>query len=124
MLNKSSAVVLNTLRSLLSGSAYEVFKVAEIFSALPVTAELSEEELKNEIAFLNDGEYISVKYQDDDEICLAVMPKGRQRFDGEEQENAKTDRRHDLFVYSFFGGFFGGLIAVTVAVVLLLTGAV
>ena len=69
---------------------------------------------------LFDHEYISVKYQDDSEICLSPLPKGRLVFENKlEQEIEKEKTRKSYLIYSFLGSFFGGISVTLFAIILL-----
>ena len=121
MLDKKTATVLNMLADQV-GYSYKVVKKQQLIGALPSKYNLTEEELVAVIGFLKDNEYLTVKYQDKDEICLALSVKAESYLSGymsgEEQPSVKTKVAKGqawlLVASTFIAAFLGALAAVLI----------
>lgn len=115
MLDRLSAEVLN----IINGNVYDGgYTVLEIDGIAKQTSDknATAEQICECLDCLRDKEFISVKYQDDREVCLSALPKGRAFFEKKlEDEMEKQSKKQKYFVYSFLGGLVGG---VTTAVVI------
>ena len=117
MLDKKTATVL-TMLSHEVGYSYKVVKKQQLLAALPKKQSLTEEELVATIGFLKDNEYLTVKYHDKDEICLALSVKAESCLSGEAEPSMKTKMTKGqawlLVAATFIAAFFGALLAVFV----------
>ena len=82
--------------------------------------------LKKHIGYLLEKEYISVKYEDEKELCVCPLPKGKllleENLNGE-IENYTTKKRY--FLFSFLGAFLGGVaVSLLFIVFLVLSGKI
>lgn len=123
MLSNTSALFLNALCGMTTGNSYGVYSVEDLLSSLPAHADLSKEDLKAELSLLNEREYISIKYQDDTEVCFAVTSKGRQAFEnGLKDKLSEGNRRRAYMWYGFLGSAIGGASVTLIFAILRLTG--
>lgn len=74
MPDKKSDAVLAMLNEQV-GCDYKVVKKQFLADSLPEKFRISVEKLVKTISFLKERDYISVKYQDKDEICLSLTVK-------------------------------------------------
>lgn len=122
MLDKRCFAVLDVINKECQNSNYKVFSVEELLLSIPAHLGVDNAAFFECINTLCDHEYISVKYQDDLEICLCPLTKGRLVFENkldEEIEKARLSKKY--FIYSFLGSFLGGIIAAIIYLIITLT---
>lgn len=114
MLDKKSNAVLQLLREK-TANAYKVLNKNDILAELPQKLKIDMQGLLAIVTFLTENEYVSVKYQDKDEICIATTVKADSYLDGEKdlQQKAKISNAQVtwLFVGAFLAAFLGALLA-------------
>ncbi len=113
MLDKRCVAVLDAINKECQNANYKVFSVEDLLLSIPARFGVDRAVLFECVNTLCDHEYISVKYQDDFEICLCPLVKGRLVFENkldEEIEKARLNKKY--FISSFLGSFIGGIIAV------------
>ncbi len=112
MLDERCLHLLNLINNECNGSGYKVFEISDLTNAFPARFAMDNDSVRECINTLSEREYISVKYEDEAEICALPLSKGRfldeKRID-EEVLRGKDMRRY--FLYSFFGALTGGTIA-------------
>lgn len=127
MLDKRCGILLGIINNRCLGSGYKVIEIEELRLAMPKYLGETKESIIEHLSFLSSREYISIKYQDDTEVCLCPLTKGRLLTEIKEDE--ETERKKDkkaYFFHSFFGGLIGavlgGIIGSVVMVILRLVG--
>lgn len=114
MLDKKLTAVLQLLFDKTANS-YKVLSKNDILAELPQKLKLDAQALHGIITFLTENDYISVKYQDKEEICVSTTIKAESYLDGEKdiQQKAKISNSQAtlLLVGVFLAAFFGALIA-------------
>ena len=116
MLDKRCLALLNVINGECLSSGYKVFSVDELVLSMPPHFGMDGEGVKECLATIAERDYISVKYQDDVEVCMCPLSKGRLVFENridEQMERARAEKRY--FAYSFLGGIFGGGIIMLIA---------
>ncbi len=125
MLDERTLALLDIINFECNGSGYKVFFIKDLLSSFPKHLSMEEEGLLECIETLSNHQYISVKYQDQKEICLTSLAKGRveseNRLDAQ-IENLEYNKRHLLF--SFLGGLLGGVCAFLLAIIFHLLGGI
>lgn len=115
MLDKKSNAVLQLLHDK-TENAYKVLNKNDILAELPQKLKIDMQGLLAIVTFLTENEYVSVKYQDKDEICIATTVKADSYLDGEKdiQQKAKLSNAQSvlLFVGVFVAAFLGAFAAV------------
>lgn len=115
MLDKKTAAVLNMLSNEV-GYSYKVVKKQQLLDAMPKKQVLTADDLVAIVGFLKDNEYLTVKYQDKDEICLALSVKAESYLSGEQEPSMKTKMAKGqawlLVATTFIAAFLGALVAV------------
>ena len=107
MLDTKSMLVLKILASGSSGGSYKIFESADIISALPKRFRTDCDGIKHILTHLEREDMISIKYDDDDTYCLAVLPYGVEILENERPK--KKEKRNALLVFlSFLCAFLGG----------------
>lgn len=124
MLDKRCLALLDVLNTECASSGYKVVNMEELIFSMPASFGIDKEGVTECLSVLTEKEYISVKYQDENEVCLCPLTKGRLVFENrieEEIDRQKTGKRY--FFASLSGAFIGGVFsAVVTAVILILTG--
>jgi hypothetical protein len=118
MLDKRSKSALRFFVEECSEGSYKILETEDIIKHLPKSFKADEVAVAQIAKYLENGEYISVKYSDDQQYCLCPLPFGRQFIENADQEekNKRQGRRARLknsigyFFCSLFGAFFGTLI--------------
>lgn len=116
MLDKVSGRILKIIASKCETDNYNVIEKAEIVAAMP--KKLDAEALDKYIDYLANHKYIDIKYNDDSDICLLLLPKAR--MEDEEIALKKSNNRKILrmtflismvaAVSGFIGSFLGSYI--------------
>lgn len=117
MLDKKTETVLRILTEKV-GESYKVMNKKQLLADIPTRFNMDEQSLLATINFLKEDDYLDVKYQDKEEICLAVTVKATSYAENEknmvERANISAKQTVLLFVGVFFAAFLGALIAVLV----------
>lgn len=118
MIDSRSFALLKVLNAECSGQGYKVFCIEDLKLSLPPAYAATSEGIRETLKALCDREYISVKYEDDNEVCLKPLVKGRlafeNRIDGE-LSAARECKRYA--VYAFLGAAAGGVLSAAIAVI-------
>ncbi len=112
MLDERSLALLDIINNACPESGYKIFDVGELTDGLSTKYAIDIDGVRECIKNLSSHEYISVKYEDEREICACPLSKGRLAF--ENRIDAEIDRARDkrkFFIYSFLGGAIGSFIA-------------
>ena len=118
MLDSKTKTLLSTINRL-SNDGYTVLSFEEILTSLPIDMAFSQSELYQTLSELNVNEYLSIKYQDDSEVCLCVLPKCRLLFEQCEKDDfVKYAQKRTNLKYCFLGAFSGGVIGGVISVLL------
>ena len=120
MLDRRCLALLEIINAECQNSTYKIFAVNELVLSMPAYFGIDENGVNECLKTLFDHEYISVKYQDDSEICLSPLPKGRLVFENKlEQEIEKESTRKTYLIYSFLGAFLGSILSTLFAIIFL-----
>ena len=124
MLDKRCLALLEYINCECQSSAYKIFAVDEFVSAMPSHFLIDKEGVRECIRNLSQHEYISVKYEDESEVCLTPLTKGRLVFENKlDEEISRRQSERKYFAYSAFGGFLGGFVSgIIVLIVMALIG--
>ena len=90
MLDKLSNKLLKYLNLHCAQISYSILELNEILKELAINIDL--EVLIKYLTFLSENEYIDIKYIDDKQVCLAIMPKGR-RIEEKRKEDTKQKKK-------------------------------
>ncbi len=112
MLDKRCIALLKVINNECKDSAYKIFSISELSSNMPARLSLESEGLKEALSNLANHEYISVKYQDESEVCLRPLIKGRVAIENlTDNANMRSGLKKSLALISFFGAVLGGLLS-------------
>lgn len=104
MLDTKSMLVLKILANGSSGGSYKIFESADIISALPKRFRTDCDGIRHILTHLEREDMISIKYDDDDTYCLAVLPYGVEILENERPKK-KEKKTHFWFFFPFFAPF-------------------
>ncbi len=104
MLDIKSNIVLKILCKECPNGSYKIVDASDIISAMPNKYKVDSEGLEHILIYLERQDYISIKYDDDNVYCLAVLPFGFQFCENSNQKEASKKRK--LPLYLFFLIFF------------------
>ena len=111
MLDKRSMALLKIINAECVNSGYKIFSVEQLINSLPSELGVDENVFLICIKNLLDREYISVKYQDENEICLVPLVKGRLVFENAIEEEIEINSiKKKYFAFAFCGGTFGSIL--------------
>ena len=115
MLDKKTEAVLKLLIYTV-GESYKVINKSQLLAQLPAKVRPDVRGLQNILTFLKENEFIDVKYQDKDEICLSATVKASNYNEKEnniiERANISALQVTLLLVGVFLAAFAGSLLAV------------
>jgi hypothetical protein len=108
MLDKRCLELLNIINGECQNCGYKIFAVQDLISCMPDYFSFDGAQFNECVYNLCEKGYISVKYQDDSEICLCPLTKGRLVFENQiDEEIEKHTAKRQYFIYSFLGALSG-----------------
>lgn len=116
MLDKRSDAVLELLEEK-AGNSYKVLNKKQLLDELPQKLRIDLQTLLGIITFLKENEYVDVKYQDKEEICICTTIKAESYSEGKDvTQKAKITNGQAwlLFVGVFLSAFLGTLVAMLI----------
>ena len=111
MLDQRTSELLNIINGECQGTGYKILSLSELSLSMPKKYCMDQDGIRQSLKVLYEKEYLSVKYEDQNEVCLAVLPKGRLVFENgieKEMERKSSDKRTATF--AFMGALFGGIV--------------
>lgn len=117
MLDKKTDAVLELLTQR-AGNSYKVLNKKQLLDELPAKYKIDSQSLLGIITFLKENEYVDVKYQDKDEICICTTVKAESYTEGEKNITQKakiTKGQLGLLLFGvFLAAFLGALVATVI----------
>lgn len=101
MIDLKSKLVLKILAKEASDGGYKVIEIADVIMALPKRFRMDTDAVKHILTHLERQDIISIKYDEDNVYCLAVLPYG---FELLENDNPKkqTNSHNKLWFCAFW----------------------
>ena len=90
MLDTKSKLVLNILSKECAGGTYKIIECSDIIMSMPKNYRVDFDGIKHILNHLERLDMISIKYDDDEVFCLAIMPNG---FEELEQNNKLSGKK-------------------------------
>ena len=125
MLDKRTISLLDIINLECQNGGYKVILIQDLLDSMPKYFHADIQSVFEDIKTLVNHEYISVKYQDDSEICVCPLIKGR--LEGENRINEEIEKiQHEkkYFIYAFLGAFLGCIIGFLLIIILKLVGVI
>ena len=117
MLDKKTDAVLQLLVEK-CGTTYKVLNKNQLVSDLPQKLGVDVQSLLAIVTFLKENEYVDVKYQDKDEICICTTVKAESYNEGEKNIEQKAKITNGQVGLLFFGVFLAALLGSLVAMLI------
>ena len=117
MLDKKMEAVLQALLNL-AGNSYKVLNKQGIVQSLPRKLNIDSNTLGAIFSFLSENDFIDVKYQDKDEICLCTTIKAESYVTGDKmQQRASLSTKQNVWLTAgmFISSFLGAFVAILIA---------
>ncbi|MBP3619525.1 MAG: hypothetical protein J6J24_02570 [Clostridia bacterium] len=119
MIDSKSKLILKTLANECPSGSYKVIDVSDIIMALPRHLRMDSIAIRHILTHLERQDLISIKYDDDNTYCLAILPFGYEVLEEQNQKIITTNSppRHlsSLTVcLSFIASFLGTLLGIIV----------
>ena len=124
MLEYKTKALLDIINIHCQNGGYKVFLIKDLISAMPKAFDVDEEAMLECLENLKNHQYISIKYQDDVEICLKPLIKGKvESEDTINHEIEKMKCQKQYFLASFLGSLAGvSFMTVVICIIVLLGG--
>ena len=123
MLDKRSLMLLESLNAECLNSGYKIFLLEELVAFFPKALGLDKDVVLECLKMLSAHEYVSIKYKDDEKVCLCPTSKGRLVSENRiEEQIERQNLAKNHLIYSFLGSFIGSAIVSIVAFIILLLG--
>ncbi len=110
MIDTKSRLVLSILAKETGDGSYKIVEVADIIMALPKRFRMDSETIRHILTYLERQDIISIKYDEDDVFCLAILPYGFEILENEKPKKLKTQKQKGnllLLLLSFFSALLG-----------------
>ncbi len=125
MLNDKTFALLNAIVTHGCESQYKIFSFEELASFIPIIYKTDLQDIKESLNNLSNHEFIKVAYQDEGEVCLRPLAKGRLTIENEkEKELAQNSLNKKVCFLSCFCGLMGGFLSFLLFYLLRLLGGI
>lgn len=120
MIDIKAKLVLKILAQECSDGNYKIVEVSDIIMALPKRYRMDSEAIKHILTHLERQDMISIKYDDDDVYCLAVLPYGFESMENEKPIPRKQEREKQkklstaTIILSFSSALLGTILGIII----------
>lgn len=123
MLDERTLALLDIINLECQNDGYKVILIDDILLSMPKYFNIDKQEFFECIKLLINHEYISVKYQDEQEICVCPLAKGRLEAENRlDKEIEKSQCEKKYFIYAFLGALTGSVINFVLMFILSMVG--
>lgn len=104
MLDKRSEALLRIINKECLEGSYKVLEVDDLIRLMPKKFKVDYETISQLMGYLKAGEYVSVKYCDNEVFCVSPLPRGRRVFEVEleDKKNNKKRKLKGFFLLAFY----------------------
>ncbi len=103
MLDKRSEALLRIINKECNEGSYRVLEVDDLIRLMPKKFKVDFDTISQLMGYLKSGEYVSVKYSDNEVFCVSPLPRGRRIFEVEQEEkNSNKKFKFKKFVLLTF----------------------
>ena len=104
MLDKRSEALLRIINKECNEGSYRVLEVDELIRLMPKKFKVDFDTISQLMGYLKTGEYVSVKYSDNEVFCVSPLPRGRRIFEVEQEEknSNKKSKLKKFFLLTFY----------------------
>lgn len=113
MIDTKSKLVLKILAKECQNGSYKIVEISDIIMSLPKHFRMDSEAVKHILSYLERQDIISIKYDDDDTYCLAIMPYGFEVLENEkprlikQKESKEKQINFSTIIFSFISAMIG-----------------
>lgn len=118
MLDKKTAVTLKILNAICDEDTYKVIDYNSLIEKFPIRYKVSKDALDQNLEYLKAGQYIDIKYAENDTYCLSVLPKGRMTLEDTGREKKSISRFNQMLVITTLSSGIMAFIGAFLAVIL------
>lgn len=119
MVDERCLALLDGINNACTDSGYKIFEFDELRALVLPRFDLGVEDIRECIKNLCYQEFISVKYEDEKEICVKPLIKGRLAFENRiEREITENKEKRLYLLYSALGGALGSAITSIIALII------
>lgn len=93
MLDKRSEALLRIINKECLEGSYKVLEVDDLIRLMPKKYKVDYETISQLMGYLKAGEYVSVKYYDNEVFCVSPLPRGRRVFEVELEDKKNNKKR-------------------------------
>ncbi len=121
MIDFKSKLILSILAKECSNGNYKIVEIPDIIMSIPRRYRMDSDAVKRILNHLERQELISVKYDEDDVFCLAVLPYGFEILENEKPANLKIikEKQSKINFLTVFMCFLSSIIGSLVCVLIL-----
>ena len=113
MLDVRSKQILKYIVSECGGGTYRVISINELQECMPKKFKADSQIIFQCMTYLEEGNYISIKYKDKNMYCVSPLPFARQMLEQESSESKKAKQMLKIggilyilvFIFAFLGSF-------------------
>lgn len=104
MLDKRSEALLRIINKECNEGSYRVLEVDDLIRLMPKKFKVDFDTISQLMGYLKTGEYVSVKYSDNEVFCVSPLPRGRRIFEVEQEEknSSKKSKLKKFFLLTFY----------------------
>jgi hypothetical protein len=104
MLDKRSEALLRIINKECNEGSYRVLEVDDLIRLMPKKFKVDFDTISQLMGYLKTGEYVSVKYSDNEVFCVSPLPRGRRIFEVEQEEknSNKKSKLKKFFLLTFY----------------------
>lgn len=117
MIDFKSKLVLKILAQQGSDGNYRIVEIPDVITALPKHYRMDSDAVKHIFTYLERQDLISIKYDDDDKYCLAVLPYGFEVLEKEHKISKiiRKDKQKNLnIMWCFLSSLFGTILGIVI----------
>lgn len=113
MIDTKTKLVLGILVKECGNDSYKIIDASDIIMALPRHFRIDSTSVKHILTHLENQDMISIKYEDDDTYCVAVLPMGFEALENQKPKLMKTRKLSEKQIswltifFSFLSAFLG-----------------
>ena len=104
MLDKRIEALLRIINKECNEGSYRVLEVDDLIRLMPKKFKVDFDTISQLMGYLKTGEYVSVKYSDNEVFCVSPLPRGRRIFEVEQEEknSNKKSKLKKFFLLTFY----------------------
>lgn len=120
MIDTKSKFILKILAQECRDGSYKVIEISDIIMSLPKRYRMDSESIKHILLHLERQDMISIKYDDEDVYCLAVLPFGYETIEAEGALPIRRERKKErsLSIMSIVLSFFSALVGTVIGILI------